>query len=121
MNCCCWFWQEADTDLFQKTGFLDDSFETREQAFPSAQFPPPPGKASQQEESEQDEPVLQVQPQSKGKTLSLEEKAASNDPLLDPLLDCIPVMPKTDAAMAEFLGLESPSLDSPVLQVSNAV
>ena len=108
-------------DMFQKTGFQDDSFESRmEQSLPSPHFPPPTDEPSQQEQPEQEAPVVQVKSQLKGKTRSQEEKAASQDSLLDPLLNCIPVMPKTDAAMAEFLGLESPSLESPVLQVSNA-
>lgn len=113
-------WQDADQDMFQKTGFMDDSFESREQAFPSTHFPPPSGEPSQQELPEREEPVAQVKPQLKSRTRSKEEKSAAQDSLLDPLLACMPGMQMGDADMEEFLGFDSPSLDAPVQQVRNA-
>ena len=126
MNCSWWVWQEADLDMFQKTGFLDDSFENRE-AIPSPHFPPP-SEASQQQQSELEEPVVPVKSRPKGKTRSDEEKTTLQDALLDPLLDCIPGSEAmADADLQEFLGIESPSSqdlpslpDSPVVQVRSA-
>ena len=107
-------------DMFQKSDYLDDSFDSLEQAFPSAHFPPPSDQPSQQEPPEREEPVVQIKSRSKGKTRSEEEKSASTDPLLDPLLACMPGMQMEDADMEEFLGLDSSSLESLVQQVRNA-
>lgn len=88
-SCCCAL-QEADQDLFQKTGFLDDAFESRGGSVPMNNMPFLKQSPEQEQHQEEEENVSEVQ-----KTKS--------DPLLDPLLACMPGMQMGDADMEKFL------------------
>lgn len=99
--------------MFQKTGFMDDSFEAKEGVYPSTHFPPPPSTTEEEEQPAIEvESGLKVKSRLKSKSGSDDEKASQADPiiadpLLDPLLACMPGMQLADADMAKFLGESS--------------
>ena len=76
--------------MFQKTGFFDDSFESRERSVPSDNMPYLNQSPEQEQHQEEEENVVEVQ-------------QTKSDALLDPLLACMPGMQMGDADMEKFL------------------
>ncbi|KAL3151095.1 hypothetical protein ABBQ38_012964 [Trebouxia sp. C0009 RCD-2024] len=97
--------EDADQDLFQKTGFLDDAFESWGGTVPMSNMPYLKQSTEQEQHQEEEESVSEVQ-------------KAKSDPLLDPLLACMPGMQMGDADMEKFL--QGPAATPEKVDVSSA-